>query len=345
MKLQAVSLFSGAGGLDIGVDKAGFKTRCSVELDPHCTATLHHNARAKTVWKVDVRVLDTSQVASILDLQGEKPVLVFGGPPGVTAAQTRGKTNTTQFRGELALEMVRFAEALRPVAVMIVQSPSFLKLPHSSDSLLKDLLAEKFQAIGYDMHEAILDAGDYGIPQRRRHAFIICIPQGQRYEFPFKVLFPDSIKAGEAIQDLPPAARAGNEPEVPNHVDVTAPNDSDRIAYVKEGEWLAKSDAPPEIIKKLTRKDSTKYRRLDRKLPSPTLRSGEILYHPVENRYLTPRETARLQGFDDQYVFQGPIRRLTGWACDLDQHRQIANAVPPPFAQAIATSLKESLAL
>ncbi|MCY3884819.1 MAG: DNA cytosine methyltransferase [Gammaproteobacteria bacterium] len=345
MKLPAVSLFSGAGGLDLGVNKAGFKTLCSVELDPHCAATLQQNARAKTIWQVDVRVLDTSRVASILNIRRKDLVLLHGDPPWETAARISHEPNTPQLREALAFEMVRFARALQPTAVMIVQGPNFLKLSHSPDSLLKDVLAERFREIGYDMHEAVLDAVDYSIPQRRRQVFIICVPQGQEYEFPFKVLLPEPVNAGEAIKDLPPPAKNGGEPKVPNHVDVTPARDSDRIAYVKEGEWLAKSNAPPEVIRKLTRKDSAKYRRLDRELPSPTLRRGEILYHPVKNRYLTPRETARLQGFDDHYEFRGPIRRLFGWVSDLDQHRQVANAVPPPLAQVVATSLRKSLAL
>lgn len=345
MKLPAVSLFSGAGGLDVGVDKAGFKTICSVELDPHCTATLRRNARAKTTWQVDVRVLDTSRMLSNLNIRRSDLVLLHGSPPREAAANVSKELNTSQSRDELIFEMVRFARALQPTAIMIVQGPNFLKLPHSPDSLLKDVLAEKFQEIGYDTHEAVLYAVDYSIPQRRRQVFIICVPQGQEYVFPFKVLLPEPINAGEAIKDLPQPVKEGNEPKVPNHIDVTPARDSDRIAYVKEGEWLAKSNAPPEIIRKLTRKDSAKYRRLDRELPSPTIRSGEILYHPVKNRYLTPRETARLQGFEDQYEFQGPIRHFFGWASDLDQHRQIANAVPPPLAQVVATSLRESLSI
>ena len=69
------------------------------------------------------------------------------------------------------------------------------------------------------------------------------------------------------------------------------------------------------------------------------------MYHPLEDRYLTPREAARIQGFPDTYVFEGPIRRRTGVVRDLDQHRQVANAVPPPLARAVAKNLGEALCL
>ena len=102
---------------------------------------------------------------------------------------------------------------------------------------------------------------------------------------------------------------------------------------------------PADILQKLTRKDTTKFRRLSRADLSPTLRCGEALYHPVENRYITPREAARLQGFPDRHVFEGPLRRRTGTVRDLDQHRQVANAVPPPLAQSVAAGLRSSLCL
>ena len=63
----------------------------------------------------------------------------------------------------------------------------------------------------------------------------------------------------------------------------------------------------------------------------------------MENRYVTPREAARLQGFPDSHVFEGPIRRRTGRVRDLDQHRQVANAVPPPLARAVANNLRSAL--
>lgn len=345
MKPCAISLFAGAGGLDIGVDNAGFKTTCAIELDAHCVSTLRQNARGKIVWQVDIRALDAIRVADTLSLRSGDLALLHGGPPCQPFSQIGKKRGMSDPKGPLAFEMVRFADALRPAAIMIEQVPRFLNTIYSGSTLVKDALAEEFHAIGYDLYASVLDAVNYGVPQRRKRAMIVCVPSGQKYNHPFEMSLPEPATVGEAIKDLPPAVSPGSEPLAPNHIDITPPRDRQRISYVREGEWLSKSDAPPEIRQRLTAKDSTKFRRVDRTKPSITLRCGETFYHPIQDRYLTPRETARIQGFPDRHVFVGPIRRRSGSARDLDQHRQVANAVPPPLAQAVASSIKDALCL
>jgi len=346
IKHAALSLFAGAGGLDIGVDQGGFKTSCSVELDQHCVATLRENARGKTVWRVDVRALDARRMAGCLNLRPGDLALLFGGPPCQPFSQIGKQRGVSDPHGRLAFEMVRFAEELRPKAVLIEQVPRFFGSRFSSSSSMQDELAERFLAIGYDSHTAILNAVQFGVPQKRQRAIIVCVPSGQRYAFPPPKLF-STATVGDAIGDLPAATRPGVRPRVPNHIDVTPDRDRLRISYVPEGAWLSQAgvDAPAEIVQRLTRKDTTKFRRVHRNLPSLTLRCGEVPYHPTEDRYLTPREAARIQGFPDSHVFQGPIRRRTGTVRDLDQHRQVANAVPPPLAAAVAASIRDALCL
>lgn len=340
-----MSLFAGAGGLDIGVDGAGFKTICSVEIDPHCVSTLRHNARGKTVWQVDIRALDPGRVADALDLGRDELSLLHGGPPCQPFSQIGKKQGAADPRGQLVFEMVRFARALRPAAVLIEQVPTFLGTPIADGMHMVDILSEEFDAIGYQLRAAVLDAVEYGIPQRRKRALMVCVPCGQPFAFP-ALKFGQPATVGDAIDDLPDAVRPDQPPLMANHIDVTPPRDSHRISFVAEGEWLSKSqDAPAEVVQRLTRKDSTKYRRLHREQPSLTLRCGETMYHPLQDRYLTPRETARIQGFPDKHEFVGPIRRRTGRVRDLDQHRQVANAVPPPLAKSVAASVREALCL
>ena len=99
MKPKALSLFAGAGGLDIGVDGAGFKTVCSVELDPHCAATLRQNAREKTVWQVDVRALDPTAAANIDD---PTDIKLYAGP----IHSTDGEACWTDLLGAPAISKV-----------------------------------------------------------------------------------------------------------------------------------------------------------------------------------------------------------------------------------------------
>ncbi len=346
MKHEALSLFAGAGGLDIGVDRGGFKTSFAVELDPYCVSTLRRNARGKTVWQVDVRALDPTRLAECLNSKPGQLALLSGGPPCQPFSQIGKQRGVADPYGRLVFEMVRFAEALRPVAVLMEQVPRFFQARYSSSASMRDALTERFDAIGYDTYTTVLEAVHFAVPQRRQRAFVVCVPRGQRYEFPD----PKPMSAptvGDAIGDLPDASLPDRQPTVPNHIDITPDRDRKRISYVPEGAWLSKADvdAPPDIVQRLTRKDTTKYRRVHRDEPSITLRCGEVPYHPTENRYLTPREAARIQGFPDRHVFMGPIRRRTGTVRDLDQHRQVANAVPPPLATAVAKSIQTALRL
>ena len=346
MKHHALSLFAGAGGLDIGIDSCNFKTSCAVELDPHCVSTLRQNARGKNVWSVDVRALDPLGVADCLKLQPGELALLYGGPPCQPFSQIGKQRGISDPNGQLVFEMVRFAAALRPGAVVIEQVPRFFDTQFSPSASMRDVLTERFDAIGYDTNTTVLDAVHFGVPQRRQRAFVVCVPRGQHYEFPVPQLM-STVTVGDVICDLPAATLPAGHPAVPNHIDITPDRDRQRISYVPEGAWLSRVDvqAPPEIVQRLTRKDTTKYRRVHRNQPSITLRCGEVPYHPTENRYLTPREAARIQGFPDRHVFAGPIRRRTGTVRDLDQHRQVANAVPPPLATAVASSVQDALCL
>jgi len=334
----ALSLFSGAGGMDVGVDSAGFRTICAVELDPHGAETLRHNASGKRVLQVDVRSLDTEQTGELLGIPAGGLALLHGGPPCQPFSQIGKREGIDDPRSLLAFQMIRFASALRPIAIIMEQVPQFLN--HE----VADILSDRLSRLGYELHIAILNAVNYHVPQDRKRAILVGVPQGTKYIFPTRTHVWD-VTVGDVLQDLPAAAAPPDPPAVANHVDITPPRDRERISYVLEGGWLSKSKAPLEIVQRLTPKDSMKFRRLDRSKPSLTLRCGETPYHPVENRYLTPREAARIQGFPDSYVFTGPIRRRTGIVPNLDQHRQVANAVPPPLARAVAQSVRTSLCL
>ncbi len=346
MKPKAVSLFSGAGGMDIGVTKAGFDNVCSIEMDPHCAATLRRNAPRMAVWQVDVRALDPKRTLEYLGLERGDISLLHGGPPCQPFSQIGHKRGLRDPRGQLAFEMVRFAKTLRPAAIMLEQVPTFLGTQAADGMTVLDVMREAFWSIGYETHASVLNALDFGVPQSRKRAVITAVPKGQSFVFPALEPPIRAMTTGEALDGLPKAVPPHRKPLAHNHVDVTPDRDRYRISFVPEGQWLSKAEgAPPDAVQRLTPKDSTKFRRLDRNKPSLTLRCGEALYHPLEDRYITPREAARIQGFPDAHVLEGPIRRRMGVVKDLDQHRQIANAVPPPLAKAVASSLRSGLCL
>ncbi len=180
--------------------------------------------------------------------------------------------------------------------------------------------------------------------QQRKRLIIAAVPKGQTYPFPVSNLL--TVTVGDALARLPKAVPIGYKPLAPKHVDEMPGRDRYRLSFVPEGLWLSRAKgAPPDAGRRLTPKDSTNFRRLNSNKPSLTLRCGEALYHPTEDHYITPREAVRLQGFPDKNILEGPIRRRTGAVKNLDQHRQVANAVPPPLAMAIASSMKSDLCL
>ncbi len=346
MKPKAISLFSGAGGMDIGVTQAGFANVCSIEMDPHCVTTLRRNSSRMSVWQVDVRALDPQRTLETLGLSVGEVVLLHGGPPCQPFSQIGLKRGFHDPRGRLVFEMIRFAKVLRPTAIMLEQVPAFLNTQATADMTVVDVIQEAFWSIGYETHTGVLNAIDFNVPQRRKRAIIAAVPTGQSFVFPVPKTTNSAMTAGDALDGLPKAMPPHKKALAPNHVDVTPARDRYRISFVPEGLWLSKAkDVPSDVIRRLTPKDSTKFRRLDRNKPSLTLRCGEALYHPTEDRYITPREAARIQGFPDTHILEGPIRRRTGVVKDLDQHRQVANAVPPPLARAFASCVRSELCL
>lgn len=154
------------------------------------------------------------------------------------------------------------------------------------------------------------------------------------------------MTVGDVIDDLEAPILKTDDRAIPDnsHYDVTPKRDRERIHGVPEGKNLSSQlHLPIEQRGRLTQKDTTKFLRLSRTKPSNTLRGGEIFYHPIYDRYLTPREYMRIHGFPDSYVLKGPIRGRTGTVKDLDQHRQVGNAVPPLLAKAVAIKIKETI--
>ncbi len=152
------------------------------------------------------------------------------------------------------------------------------------------------------------------------------------------------VTVGEALAKLDDPTPKGGYLRADSHMDITPEGDRRRIHGVPEGSHLAKElHLPAEQRCNLSKKDTTKFRRLSFSELSLTLRCGEIFFHPIEDRYLTPREYMRLHGYPDHYLLEGPIRGRSGRVRYLDQHRQIANSVPPHVAYVIADEIKRSI--
>lgn len=360
-KLNAISIFSGAGGMDIGVTQAGFDVLACVELDHNCCDTLRENIRRQRlntkVYEGDIRAFSPEALMEELNVSVGEIDLLFGGPPCQAFSQIGKKLSLEDDRGMLIYQVVRYAEVLKPHAIMMEQVKGLLTAKDLSgetggvfNSFIKEL-----DRLGYVPKWKVMTAADYGVPQLRQRVILVATRKPNGFEFPtithcppekcggFFSLLP-YMTVGEAIDGLGEPLKKSNGDVIPDdsHYDVTPRRDKERIHGVPEGKNLSsQTQLPKEQIGGLTKKDTTKFLRLSRFTPSNTLRGGEIFYHPLEDRYLTPREYMRIHGFPDSYVLRGPIRGRTGSVRDLDQHRQVGNAVPPLLAKVVAEKIKE----
>lgn len=361
--LTAISLFSGAGGMDIGVQQAGFTILSCLELDKNCCDTLRENisreGRSTLVYEGDIKNITPEQILEDLGHNPGEVDLLFGGPPCQAFSQIGKQQSLLDERGLLLFQMVRYARVIQPRAIMIEQVKGLLNAKDLSGKRggVFEQFIKELEELDYVPKWRVMLAADYGVPQLRERVFIVATKKPNGFRFPapthakqsdamdlFNFNLPPYVTVGEVISDLGEPTVKSETAEIPDdsHFDVTPRRDRERIHGVPEGKNLSsQTQLPKEQIGGLTKKDTTKFLRLDRGKPSNTLRGGEIFYHPIADRYLTPREYMRIHGYPDSYVLRGPIRGRTGTVKNLDQHRQVGNSVPPPLAKAIATQVNE----
>jgi DNA (cytosine-5)-methyltransferase 1 len=359
--MLAISLFSGAGGMDIGVQQAGFNICACVELDKNCCDTLRENiAREKRdtiVYECDIKKIDPQQILDDINIKPGELELMFGGPPCQAFSQIGKQKSLEDERGLLLYQIIRFAKVLSPKAIMVEQVKGLLNakdLSGKKGGVLRNFI-HQLEELGYVPKWKVMLAADYGVPQLRERVFIVATKKPNGFVFPEAThdrlencggLFPLNpyVTVGDVLNGLGAPLKKDNGDAIPDnsHYDVTPKRDRERIHGVPEGKNLSsQTHLPAEQRGKLTKKDTTKFLRVSRDKPSNTLRGGEIFYHPTEDRYLTPREYMRIHGYPDDYVLRGPIRGRSGAVKNLDQHRQVGNSVPPPLAKQVAERIRE----
>lgn len=359
-KYSSISLFSGIGGIDLGLHQCGFQPLFCAEIDINASTTLHnwlssHNIDCETAS--DIRKVEPEILIKNLGISPGELDILAGGPPCQSFSLIGKRNSLVDERGLLLFEMVRFARVFLPKVILIEQVKGLLSAPclnkHKGGVLFN--LIQELQKIGYQVNYKILKASDYGVPQLRERLFIVA--SQEKFIFPepthcpidklentlFNYIYKPYVTVYDAIADLPAPVKKGELETVPNHIDITPQRDKVRIHGVPEGQCLARQlNLPSEQRQRLDPlKDTTKFRRLSWRQPSLTLRGGEVFYHPSEDRYLTPRECMRLHGFPDEHILIGPIRGRSGNVKNLDQHRLVANSVPPILSRVLGKSIIE----
>jgi DNA (cytosine-5)-methyltransferase 1 len=339
--MNAIDLFSGAGGLTIALRESGFDVVLANEINHRFAETHSYNFPEIPMIEQDIKELTVEEIHEHI---GDTEVdLVVGGPPcqGFSIFGKRRFVNTqgyepkTDPRNQLVYEYIRIVKELRPKFFFMENVKGFTNL---DNGLFLEEVKKQFAELGYkNIWWKIVCAADYGVPQERYRMFMIGNRMGIDFEGPEKTHFPiDSGRypeystVGDAIMDL-----VGKENQIANHVPLAhKPVVAARYGYVKEGCKLNVDDLPPELAL-ATRRDSKTgkvanyshvYKRLSRKLPSTTMVPGHNAFpiHPTLNRTLTAREAARIQTFPDTHIFFGTRQ---------EQCIQVGNAVPPKMAE------------
>lgn len=332
----AVDLFCGCGGLTVGLKKAGFRVLGAVDVDPLSVKTYKANHRDVEVWKTDIRDLKPSDLLQKIGLNEGELDLLAGCPPcqGFSTMRTlNGAVSVEDPRNDLLLEFQRFVEALRPRTVMMENVPGL------ADDERFAAFCRKLKKLGYLGDHRILNAAEYGVPQRRRRLIYLA---GMGMEIPFADKAAKMKTVEEAIGGLPKAGQSGDP--VHDMPENRTPKVLEIIRLIpKDGG--SRRDLPEEYQLECHKRCTgfkDVYGRMAWKDVAPTITSGCFnpskgrFLHPEEDRAITMREASLLQGFPRRYKFPTTDNKS---AVAL----MIGNALPPPFIAAHGRSIKRVL--
>lgn len=333
--LNFIDVFSGAGGLSCGLEMAGMRCLLGIDMDKNAIETFkanHHYANAYCGSVIDLSEKKLKEL-----LGGQTVHAVVGGPP-CQGFSTVGLGNPNDIRNKLFKEFVRLVKITNPYYVIIENVTGLLA--KKNEKTLSAIFS-LFHKMGYTLDVQVMSAELYGVPERRRRTIIIGSRINQKIVFPKQ--HTKIMTVGEALKNIKaPDGKVYNH-DIPG-ASIKKPLELERIKCIPEGKGVRYEKDEKEYFKskklklgvdwKTLRENrfrQTKYQRLDRKKPSPTIMTHRHNYfHPFENRYLTQREAAALQSFPNDFKFHGPLSA---------QWRQIGNAVPPMLGFALGKAV------
>jgi DNA (cytosine-5)-methyltransferase 1 len=333
---SAVDLFAGCGGLTQGLKKAGFRVLGAVDNDALSIESYTANHPEVKTWQLDIRKLAASKMMRGLHLRRGQLDLLAGCPPcqGFSAMRTlNGAKRSRDARNNLVFDFLRFIRVLRPKSVMLENVPRFAK-----DRRIAQFKRE-LRRLGYRYKCEVLNAADYGVPQRRRRMIVVA---SRAFEPFFAKPSTSRRTVRNAIANLthPNAGRdqlhrsnANRSPRIMAMIRGIPRNGGSRnsLGRGKQLECHRKCDGFKDV-----------YGRMAWNKVAPTITGGCInpskgrFLHPSQNRAITLREAALLQSFPKSYRIS--LRRGRYPAAAL-----IGNALPPEFVRRHAVRLLRSL--
>jgi DNA (cytosine-5)-methyltransferase 1 len=361
MGFTAVDLFCGAGGLSVGLQRTGFEVILANEIEPDFARTYELNHPGTVVIVDDIKKINFREQIRFVRKEKSKISLLSGGPP-CQGFSTVGSKKENDPRNSLFYQYLRAVDELRPSYILFENVSGFAKLYEGKplQTLLKELAK-----LDYKVSWSVLEASDFGLPQNRQRTILVGwqsklpkvnLPSPKNSNEPHLFTSATKIHLMEAISDLPPLGINDSKDKYAS----PPMNDFQRLLRngaklltehnsSKYGEKMQKilslvpaggtvEDLPISLRPKSYFKNT--YARLLPNVPAPTITrnfgtpSSSRCIHPFQNRALSTREGARLQGFPDSYLFFGS---------KCSKNLQIGNAVPPLFGEVIGREIYKAL--
>ncbi len=330
----AIDLFCGAGGLSEGLRQAGFSVVGAVEVDSLACHTYRLNHTRVKLWERDVRRVSGASMMRALNLRRGDLDLLAACPPcqGFSIMRTKNGSHTNRdSRNDLIFEVLRMVRAMKPKCVMLENVPGLARNGRYV------AFSKGLESLGYRIKSAVLNAKDYGVPQRRRR---LVVPGSRLAEPECAPEAAASCTVRDFIETLTPPERSRDplhnysvlrSKKVVDLIRRIPPNGGSRMA-LGQGEQLPCHQRLEGFW--------DVYGRMAWDRPAPTITGGCInpskgrFLHPCANRAITLREAALLQTFPKKYCFpldkgRYPVALLIG------------NALPPEFIRRHATALRQ----
>ena len=331
--IRVLSLFSGAGGLDIGFHDAGFDIVECNEIESKFAASLSENA--KRGGRLEGSRIVCADINDYCPKPG-KIDFIIGGPPcqsfSAAGARASGVKALDDERGNLFREYVRLLESLRPEGFLF---ENVYRIVGAQGGKPWRLICDAFEEAGYRLYWRILDSADYGVPQCRERLIIVGVRAGE-YKFPMPTHGPDSsdargfYTAGQAISGMRPQSRSGGLGGRHGHLLRDIPPSLNYSFYTDRM-------GHPTPIFGWRSKFSDYLYKADPDAPIRTLKAqGGQYTGPFhwDSRSFTIEELKRLQTFPDSYKLVGNRQIAI---------HQLGNSVPPQFARVLAMSIKSQV--
>lgn len=349
---DVISLFSGALGLDLGLERAGLAVKIGQEIDSACIATM--KANNYTVLSGDVQNITPQEILMPSGLSQGESFLICGGPPCQPFSTAGRRLGVNDPRGSLFMDFIRMIDYIKPRFFLMenvkglisaplqhiphVQRGAKKLLPEQQLGSVLEVILDEFNKLGYKTVHGVLDAVNYGVPQFRERFIIIGSRDHENIFLPIPTHFQLHQNAENRWKVLKDAIG-----DLENKVGECATFSRERLAYLKMvpegGNWR---NLPEQVTEKAMggayKSGGGKvgfFRRLPYNQPSPTLvtspvQKASMLCHPTQDRPLSVKEYARIQQFPDDFIFTGTTSA---------KYRQIGNAVPVGLGEALGRAI------